>query len=230
MINQALQVFLKNHYLFSKLSAEQFQHVCEHALEVSLSKDEALFMQGDPVERFYVVIEGSIKLFRVSAEGQEKVVEICASGDAFAEALMFQDQAFFPVNALALGNSTLLSIDAGHFASMLHESVDTCFMLMREMSQRLHALLQEIDDISLQSGSSRLACYLLHHIKGDHKTVVLDIPKSVIASRLSIKPETLSRIMGQMKNQGVIDVSASRVEILDLKALAALSGERCSTL
>ena len=92
-----------------------------------LDDGEALFEQGDPAKRFYLLLRGQIKLFRLSPAGNEKVVDIVVPGGTFAEALMFLEQPLCPVGAVALQASEVVSIDATDFVGMLRESIDTCF-------------------------------------------------------------------------------------------------------
>ena len=73
---------------------------------------------------------------------------------------------------------------------MLRESVDTCFVVMGALSQRLRALVGEIDNLTLHNAKSRVARYLLAHLAEERRNFDLDIPKGVLASRLSVTPET----------------------------------------
>ena len=147
---------LRRNYLFSELDEARLQRVARHAAHVHLNEGEALFEQGDLAKRFYLLLSGQVKLFRLSPAGNEKVVDIVVPGSTFAEALMFLDRPHYPVGAQALQASEVISIDAADFADMLRGSVDTCFVMMGAMSQRLRGLLREIDDLSLHSASCRL--------------------------------------------------------------------------
>jgi len=210
-------------HLFSGLSDEQIANVRQHSHVTELDEGKSLFCQGDDVICFYLVLEGKIKLFRVSPEGKEKVVDIVAKGETFAEALMFVDQPHYPVNATALTACRVLGINSRHFKTMLRDSIDTCFLLMGCMSFRLRGLIQEIDTLSLNTGTMRIVAYLLQHAPEDNDTFELDIAKSVIASRLSVKPETFSRILKNLHEQKILTISGRKVIIHDRKALVSIS-------
>ncbi len=218
-----IQATLKSSHLLSGLSEAQLEDVRKHAHFSELEEGKALFCQGDDVSSFYLVISGKIKLFRVSQEGKEKVVDIVNPGDTFAEALMFMDQPMYPVNATALMNCKVLGINSRHFKNMLRDSVDTCFLLMGSMSSRLRGLIQEIDTLSLNTGTVRIVSYLLQHAPDDSDCFDLDIAKSVIASRLSVKPETFSRILKNLHTQNILTISGRKVTIHDRKALISIS-------
>ena len=217
------QEALSASHLFSGLSQAQLEEVRKHSHCTELDEGKSLFCQGDDVVSFYLVINGKIKLFRVSQEGKEKVVDIVSSGDTFAEALMFMDRPHYPVNATALTSCSVLSINANHFKGMLRESIDTCMLLMGSMSFRLRGLIQEIDILSLNTGTMRIVSYLLQNAPVDQDSFDLDVAKSVIASRLSVKPETFSRILKNLHLQNILTINGRRVTIHDRKALISIS-------
>lgn len=205
--------------LFGRLSDAQLDRVIRRAKKISLKEGDSLFEQGDSAERFYMVLSGHIKLFRLAPDGNEKVIEVVDPGRTFAEALMFLEQPRYPVGAQALGKAVVISIDARDFLDMLRNSVDLCLMLLGDMSFRLRGLIREIDDLSLHSATCRVAAYLLLHAPADKDEYELEIPKHVLASRLSVKPETFSRIIKGLKAQGVVELHGSRVAIIDRDAL-----------
>ena len=143
---------LKKGLLFANLGDEQLQRVARGARRLRLDEGEPLFEQGDRADRFYLLLSGLIKLYRLSPAGNEKVIEVVNPGSTFAEALMFLDRPHYPVGAAALSDAQLISVDAHDFAAMLRESVDTCFLLLGDMSQRLRGLLREIDDLIAVTG------------------------------------------------------------------------------
>lgn len=205
--------------LFARLTEAQLERVSARATRLRVTDRQALFEQGDPAERFYLVTQGQIKLYRLSPNGNEKVIEIISAGHTFGEALMFLEHAQYPVGAISLHDSEVISVDAIDFAAMLRESVDTCFMILGGLSQRLHDLVREVSELSLNSASCRVSAYLLSAADTEG-LIELQIPKQVLASRLSVTPETFSRIINNLKAHGIIQVSGRRIQVNDLSALA----------
>lgn len=210
---------LRNCFLFSGLDESQLQRVVRNAVRVRLNEGDALFQQGDTAARFYLATMGQIKLFRLSPAGNEKVIDIVTPGHTFGEALMFLETPHFPVGAEALQPSEVISIDAVDFADMLKGSVETCFLLMGDMSQRLRGRLREIDELSLHSATCRVAAYMVKQAPPGANSFELPVAKQIVASRLSVKPETFSRIIKNLSSSGVIQVVGSRVTIHDREAL-----------
>jgi CRP-like cAMP-binding protein len=223
MVEQATIEELRTGLLLARLTEPQLERVARRASRVRLDEGQMLFSQGDPAERFYLVLEGQVRLFRLSPEGAEKVIEIVAAGQTFAEALTFLRAPRYPVCAAALCPSELIGIDGRDFAAMLRDSVDTCFLLLADLSMRLRSLIGEIDNLTLHTASSRVARYLLLKLPAAHRALELDVRKGVLASRLSVKPETFSRVVKNLSDQGVIEVHGSHVTVLDQRALEGIA-------
>ncbi len=208
--------------MFSELSEEQLDRVRRHSHLIDLIDGESLFFQGDDATNFYLVESGRIKLYRVSPEGKEKVVEIMEDGATFAEALMFMDQPHYPVTATALTPSRVVAINSRDFKAMLRDSIETCFVIMGSMCFRLRGLIREIDALSLDTGTVRTVSYLLNQAPPDSNSFELKVAKSVIASRLSVKPETFSRILKNLHEQDIVTIEGRKVTIHDRDAMVSL--------
>jgi CRP/FNR family transcriptional regulator, dissimilatory nitrate respiration regulator len=205
--------------LFARLSDAQVQRVARKACGLRLVEGESLFRQGEAATRFYLLLRGQIKLYRVSPTGNEKVIDVLTPGHTFAEALMFLDHPRYPVGAQALQAAEVISIDAHDFAEMLSGAAETCFLLLGEMSQRLRRLIREIDNLTLHSATCRVAGYLLTQAPSGSEEFELQVPKHVMASCLSVQPETLSRIIKDLSDRGLVQVTASHIRLRDRAGL-----------
>ncbi|MCG8427009.1 MAG: Crp/Fnr family transcriptional regulator [Chromatiales bacterium] len=211
---------LQSTYLFSQLSEEQLARVKKYSSGMRVDDGEVLFEVGDKASRFFLVLEGQIKLSRLSLNGNEKVIEVVSPGHTFAEALMFLEKPSYPVRCVALGKAALIAFENEQFLQLLHESTETCFRVMGDMSLRLRHLIKEIDDLTLQSATGRVAGYLCGMLifKGQER-FNLETPKGVLASRLSVKPETFSRILHGFIDQGLVRVKGGHIEVLNADGL-----------
>jgi len=218
---------LRQSFLFADLDTEQFLRVSTGCRLVELRDGEYLFEQGRPAKEFFLLRSGQIKLTRVSAEGDEKVFDIVNPGQTFAEAVMFLGGDIgYPVNGSAVAASQVYCFDGSVFLDVLGGSVDTCFRLMARMSQRLHWQVNEIDRLTLHNATYRLVTYLLEQLPRDslgRPQVQLMTPKNVIASRLSIQPETFSRILGRLEQKGLIEVRDHFITLCDVEGVCKLA-------
>src|SRR3989338_3258222 len=114
---------LRRAYLFADMSESHLQALVDGMQEIQLNAGKAMFRQGQPAERFYFLREGLIKLFRLSPEGDEKIIEIVRPGETFAEAVMFMgNQGRYPVSAEAVSDARLYAFDQKAFLKLLRDS------------------------------------------------------------------------------------------------------------
>lgn len=213
---------LRRNSLLSALSDDELARVLAACQRYELEPDQSLFEQGRPAERFFLLRSGLVKLSRLSPAGDEKVIELVQAGQTFGEALMFVDKPIaYPVTARAIEPSEVLGFDIRSFLALLKASPATCLAMLAGMSRRMHALVEEIDRLALQSATARLADFLLSSAQ-DGK-VALRTPKNVLASRLSIQPETLSRIFARLSAEGVVEVQGAQIVLHRAQDLQRMS-------
>jgi CRP-like cAMP-binding protein len=220
--------WLYKHLLFAELEEPQKTQIIAVALPVRLEAGEELFSHGQRASRFYILEKGTIQLYRLSAAGEEKVIELIQPRQSFAEAVMFMEGNLYPVSARAIVPCELWGFDMKVFRSVLQTSPAVCFRLLGRMSQRLHQLLQEIDELTLQNATMRVSQHLLRAAPDQNCTcysVQWETPKQVLASRLSVRPETFSRILQQLVQAGMIQVHGKTVEVLDAARLRNWAGQ-----
>jgi CRP-like cAMP-binding protein len=220
---------LQGIYLFSVLDEEQLGAVLDTTRVTRLAEGEPLFAYGQPSRHYFYLRSGQIKLFRSAKDGGEKVIEIVRSGETFAEAVMFMGNArAYPVSAQAIVASELLVFDQATLLGILEQSTPTCMRLMAGMSRRLRQQVDEIDRLTLHNATYRLANYLLQQIpRGvlESPEVHLTTPKHVVASRLAIQPETFSRILARLADNGCLEVHGHSIVLTDIDALREIVAE-----
>lgn len=204
-----LYATLRRHYLFSGLDQDDFDTLILGVTPVELDKGEVLFHRGDEANNFYFLNAGLIELNLIAATGEKKVLEVVSPGRTFAEAIAFMQEQKFPVTAEAIAGSTLCQIPIRAYIDMVYANPDACMRLLSDVCRHLHARVREIENLTIQNARSRLTSYLLDHVvetNDDEATVRLELPRHVIASRLSIQPETLSRLLRNMVDEGVLTI------------------------
>lgn len=208
--------------LFSALDESQLAELMGSMRLLELQEGERLFSLGQTAERFFMVTRGRVKIFRVSQGGNEKVIEIFGPGDLFAEAVMFFEHRHYPVNAEALESSEVCAFDSQTFLNLLRSSVDLCLRMLGDLSMRLHGCVREIDYLALQNSTFRVVNYLVNLLPptaGNEATVDLSAPKNVIASRVSIKPETFSRILHNLAREEIVSIQGKTIQVHDIERL-----------
>jgi CRP-like cAMP-binding protein len=209
--------------VFRGLKPETVAHIVAPATAVVLKAHEPLFRQGDPATAFFIVIDGWVKLYRITVAGEEAVIHILTKGDSFAEAVAFTG-ARFPASAEAVSSARIARIPADHVVRCIRESTDIALAMIASTSLHLRHLVQQVEQLKAQSGVQRVAEFLvsLAPVERGACEIALPYDKVLIASRLGLKPESLSRAFAKLKSLG-ISVHASHVAINDVAKLHQLA-------
>jgi CRP-like cAMP-binding protein len=183
-------------------------------------KGSLLFQQGEPATSFFVVLDGWVKLFRITPDGNEAVVGVFRRGETFAEAAIFLGGRY-PVSAEVVTNARLLSIDGEMLRRRIREQPDLALSMLASASYHLKGLVEQIEQIKLLSAPQRLADFLVRlcPVREGGCTIELPYEKALIASRLGMKPESLSRALAKLRPLGV-SVDRDEISIVDVKLLA----------
>ncbi len=221
--SSALYESVRGHYLFAGLEPEDFDVLAGEMSGQTLDKGDVLFHRGDAAHHFYFIDTGLIELSLISATGEKKTLEVIGPGRTFGEAVAFMRGRKYPVTAEALQPTALCRIPNRPYLNLLQSNGDACMRLLADISRHLHARVREIENLTVQNARSRLTSYLLDHVVekpvDDQATARLSLPRHVIASRLSIKPETLSRLLRSLSDEGIVSIEDRVVYIHSVSRL-----------
>ncbi|MGA9377937.1 MAG: Crp/Fnr family transcriptional regulator [Phormidium sp.] len=222
-----LQEFLGNSQMFSGLPKDELETLLTIAEQQSYQKGETIFWEGDAGTGFFLVISGKVKVFKISPEGKEQILQVFGVQEHFAEVPAFDGQPF-PASAAALERSELLFFPRTAFLELLKEHPSLAVNLLKVFARYLRRFAQVIENLSLREVPGRLAAYLLYlsDRTGNQEEVELDLTKGQLAALLGTIPETLSRVFAKLSQEEIIALNGSNVNLLDLQRLKVLGGAR----
>lgn len=182
-------------------------------------KGVVLFQQGEPANAFFLILDGWVKIYRITPDGNEAVVGVFRRGETFAEAAIFLSGRF-PVSAEVVATSRLLRIDGEMLRRRIREQPDLALSMLASCSHHLKFLVEQIEQIKLLSAPQRLADFLVRLSTCPEGPCTIELPyeKALIASRLGMKPESLSRALAKLRPLGVV-VDRDHVQIADVGVL-----------
>jgi CRP/FNR family transcriptional regulator len=210
--------------LFEGLPADQLEDLRQIAVTKHFSKGETIFSEGDEGNGFYVVVDGMVKVFKLSFEGKEKILHIFGPGEPFGEVPVFAGKDF-PAHAEAMAKSRLYFFPRVAFTNLIEHNPSLSLNMLAVLSMRLRQFAVQIEHLSLKEVPGRLAAYLLYvsDDMGGGNSVHLSISKGQLASILGTIPETLSRILARMTRQGLLRVDGRCIEIANRPGLEELA-------
>lgn len=211
---------LESFPLFAGLDAATMQDILKFARVVSHNKGSMIFVQGEQAARFYIILEGWIKLFKGNVEGQESVLQVMTRGGALLETTIFS-HAPFQVSAQAAENAKLLSIPASIMREKLQHDKQLAINMLSMAAGRSKDLISHFGQLTLKTVTQRVGWFLLKlFLERGECALDLKLPydKSLIAGFLGMKPETFSRTLQVLKERG-IDIDRNTVTLPDIFAL-----------
>ncbi|MDP6785583.1 MAG: Crp/Fnr family transcriptional regulator [Alphaproteobacteria bacterium] len=205
--------------LFAGLPKDALETLLRSSRVVEIPRGKVLFVRGEPAERFYLVLNGWVKVYRDNPNGEQAVIAIIKPGETIAEAAIFMARDY-PASAEAVNESRLLEIPGRPFVANLRSDSDLALGMLTAMSMRLRRMVKHIEQLQANSTPQRLGNFLLSLSDDGSDTQVVRLPydKTLVAARLGMKPESLSRALAKLKTIGVV-TKGNKVELTDIERL-----------
>lgn len=207
--------------IFANLSREHLAQVEAIARQIFAKKGSILFAPGDATQGFYAVLNGAVRVYRVSPKGKEITLEIAGAVSTFAEASLFSD--IYHCYAEALRDSTVYLIRKNAFLDMIRRDLEFAAGWIHILSFEVIHLRERIEELSLKSPRARIASYvvLLSDMQ-NAPTVTLPVHRKSIATLLGMTHETFYRTAKELENEGMVRFDGQRVEIVNRPLLEEL--------
>lgn len=216
--------------VFRGLKPETVEHIIAPATAMVLKAHEVLYRQGDPATAFFIMISGWTKHYRINLSGEETVIHLLTKGESFAEAVALTGGRF-SATAEAVTDARIARIPADHIVRCIRASPDISLAMIASTCQRLHHLMEQVEQLKAESGVQRVAEFLvsLAPVRNGSCDILLPYDKVLIAARLGLKPESLSRAFAKLRSIGVV-VHSSHVVVSDVAKLHRLATDEKSAI
>jgi CRP-like cAMP-binding protein len=213
--------------LFATLPDADLRRVADLAVSRRFAKKDAVFREGDRADGFFIVVSGKVKVFKLSKEGKEQILHVLEAGQTFAEAVIFEGGGY-PAHAETLADTELLFLPKRPFIDLLERHPTVAIRMLASLSRWLKRMTDLVESLSLKDVETRLIFYLSEELKArgippkDGAEFELAIGKNVLASRLGTVPETFSRTLKKLQDDGVIAVRGKRIRIVSAENLFSI--------
>jgi len=208
--------------LFAEVPPDQLPELLASALLQRFPRDTQLFQQGDQPDFLHILVEGTVELFAVSADGRETVIEILTPVDSFILAAVLLDTPYL-MGAKVLEPARILMLPAQRLRAEIARRPGLALTMLASMAGQFRTMVKQIKDMKLRTGTQRLAAYLLRlhgHGAAADGGITLPVSKRVLAARLAMAPENLSRAFATLREHGVA-VRGNTIFLSDIPGLEA---------
>ncbi len=223
-----LEGVLSNLPLFRGVAQRQVAELAARARALHVRHGAIVCAQGECQPGLYAVAYGQVKLAFRGGDDEERVMRIVGPAETFGLAGSFLGRPS-SYEAVALDDSLVVMIPAASILALVDNDPRFARAVINALSERTVTLLAEVEAGALRRGVQRLASYLDSLAGSDSAdgtcTVRLPTTKTVVASRLGIKKETLSRLLRELAQKGLIAVEQREIAILDRLRLVAVARE-----
>lgn len=205
--------------IFRALEDDVLDSMLREARVLECPAGRLLFRREDSSDHFFVVLSGWVKIFRETSDGEEAVLGIFTAGESLAEAAAFLGDVY-PASAEVVEDGRVLRIPTRAFLAEVEKRPAVALNMLGSMSQHLHRLVQDVEQLQTRSATRRVVDFLLRQCRQSDGAAEVALPydKTLLARRLGMQPESLSRIWARLRQYGV-QTEQHRVMIRDVDAL-----------
>lgn len=208
--------------IFNHLSPEQMTEIKELSQSLVLEKGDTLYRSGEESDTLYIVNSGRIRIYRITESGKERLLKILHSGEFTGEMALFTES-LHESYAEAMEKTVVCTITRKKFHELLLKYPTIALATLHELAYRLKSAEAQATRFVTAKVESRIASFLIESINdadNPSSEIVLPMSKKDLASYLGTTPETISRKLSQLEDEGLIlQKSSRRIKILDAEGL-----------
>lgn len=207
--------------IFNHLEKEQMDEIMGVTHSITYRKGENLYQSGDKSGSLYIVSKGRIKIYKLSESGKEQLLRILDSGNFTGELALFSET-IHESYAEAMEETSVCTIKRSELQNLLLKYPSISLKVLAEFSSRLAQSEKQTTRFATEKVETRIALFLAECVDSKKQSMEIELPmnKKDMASYLGTTPETISRKLADLENEGYIkQISNRKIKIIDLDSL-----------
>ena len=217
---------LRDHTLFSGLSAEIIERLCTYTKMMEIRRGATIFTKGEPGQSMFAVCSGTVKISVTSTEGKDAVFNFINEGGIFGEIALLDGRPR-TADAVAITKCQLMMIDRRDFLPLLRSQPELATKIIDVLCTRLRHTNEQVEDIVFLDLPGRLAKALLR-LAGDPETSAksqkIAITQREIGQVIGMSRESTNKQLRDWQRRKWIRVERGGIVILQHAALSAFVG------
>ncbi len=212
--------YLQQLKLSTDLPQSDIDYICSSLKIIELQANKTIFTEGEETQGFYFVLEGFVKLIRITSDGRELVLFVVRSGYSLGEGAIFQNNTQ-PLTAITMEKTKLLFFPKKVCFELVRKSPDFALSMLSLFAVRQRMLVHKLAAQGERNATKRVAGYILHRyfLEGVQGSVPFNLSREDLASLLGLARETLSRQLSLLVECGAIILEGRKIFIKDLEIL-----------
>lgn len=207
------------YYLLESLPEESREKLLRNVVYTTIPAGRYIFQEGQPADYICILREGKVKLSHIDPDGRESIVMLLSENDTIWESLFLYDGRF-PYSAVTLTKTRLCRIYKENFIHILDDP-RAALEIVTMLSRKLHDANERNQLLAVQDPEARVAGFLIYHRERSGEDL-LNYRLEEIAASVGLRPETVSRKLGQLQKEGLVErAGKGKIRIRDLSGLAA---------
>ena len=209
--------------LFSTLTDDEFNQLRHIFVLRAYHKNQIIFLEEETGNYMYLVLSGKVKVVKAASGGKETLLAIHKAGDFFGE-MSLLDGKTAPATVTAMEDSKIISLSGADFHKYLMRSDKVMLQIIHVLCARLRQVWQT-QSLSSSTADARIRMGL-HQLSRKHgirdsSGIIIDlkITHQEMAEMVGTSRETVTRVLAQLRRQGIIEISQRRIKLLNPEAL-----------
>jgi CRP/FNR family cyclic AMP-dependent transcriptional regulator len=217
---------LKSSILFRELDEADVVELTERASLRRYAAGEAIFHLGDPGESLMGIVSGTVRIARITAEGDELVLADFDTGDVFGEIALLDGRGR-SATATAITNCTLVCLSRPDFLAFLRSRPEVAASIIRLLCGKLRAADDRSSDFVFLSLGGRLAKAILARAVPSpaHPGGRVSLSQSELATMIGATRSNVNRQLKAWERSGIVSMTRGWIVVLDRAAVAAETGQ-----
>ncbi|WP_119965081.1 Crp/Fnr family transcriptional regulator [Simplicispira lacusdiani] len=215
---------LAAHPLLRELAPEVLQSLCARAELRPYRDGSVVFHEGDAAQHWLLVARGHVEVVRFGSDGSERVYHRFGPGECVAEAAMFMAHGRYPMQARAVGVTTVWRLERQALRQACEHHPALALRLLEDFSRRLYHYINEVEWLTVSSAPQRLAAFLLRLQAQQGPQMELPSSQRQVAAHLGVRAETLSRLLSEWQARQWLRGERRHWTLLDTAPLQQLAG------
>ena len=213
--------------IFASLSDQELDLLADRLRRRAFAKGMIIFHKDSPGQTLYVIESGKVRIFILSQSGQEISVRIHGCGDVFGELSML-DGLPRSAGAVAIEHTEVFTLHRDDYLALLERSPRIALGIITTLSGRVRYATRYAESLAFLDVFGRLADRLLeladcYGVNRDEGTEInLRLTQTELASLVGTTRESVNKVLGTFRDQGLIRLHGQRITILDRRGLRRL--------